>query len=186
MPPTADCASFNLKIEVEHIGTYWRSYWLEAGGFHLRISDSTGIRNSELLFLLRWETKTSLSCFDHWLSMIIIIWPFRMTLRFKYCPSLKGLEDSFSDSSVGKESTCRRPWFDPWIGKTPWIRERLPTPVFWPGEFHGLYSPWGHKESDMTEQLSLQRTVKHLGYLQKTLLKLQWVPYGGWIYYYHD
>ena len=37
----------------------------------------------------------------------------------------------------------------------PWRRERLPTPVFWPGEFHGLYSPWGHKESDMTEQLSL-------------------------------
>ena len=23
---------------------------------------------------------------------------------------------------------------------------RLPTPVFWPGEFHGLYTPWGHKE----------------------------------------
>ena len=32
---------------------------------------------------------------------------------------------------------------------------RLPTPVFWPGEFHGLYSPWGHKEPDTTEQLSL-------------------------------
>ena len=30
-------------------------------------------------------------------------------------------------------------------------RERLPTPVFWPGEFHGLYSPWGRKESDTTE-----------------------------------
>ena len=27
--------------------------------------------------------------------------------------------------------------------KIPWRRERLPTPVFWPGEFHGLYSPWG-------------------------------------------
>ena len=27
----------------------------------------------------------------------------------------------------------------------------LPTPVFWPGEFRGLYSPWGRKESDMTE-----------------------------------
>ena len=25
------------------------------------------------------------------------------------------------------------------------------TPVFWPGEFHGLYSPWGRKELDMTE-----------------------------------
>ena len=29
------------------------------------------------------------------------------------------------------------------------------TPVFWTGEFHGLYSPWGCKESDMTESLSL-------------------------------
>ena len=41
------------------------------------------------------------------------------------------------------------------VGKIPWRRERPPTPVFWPGEFHGLYSPWGHKELDMTEQLSL-------------------------------
>ena len=48
-----------------------------------------------------------------------------------------------------------RPGFDPWVGKIPWSRERLPTPVFWTGEFHGLYSPWGHKESDTTERLSL-------------------------------
>ena len=38
--------------------------------------------------------------------------------------------------------------------KNPLRRERLPTPVFWPGEFHELYSPWGCKESDTTEQLS--------------------------------
>ena len=50
---------------------------------------------------------------------------------------------------------CERPGFDPWVGKIPWRRERLPTPVFWPGEFHGLYSPWGHKEADTTEWLSL-------------------------------
>ena len=41
----------------------------------------------------------------------------------------------------------------------PWKREWQPTPVFLPGEFHGQrslarYSPWGHKESDMTEGLS--------------------------------
>ena len=30
-----------------------------------------------------------------------------------------------------------------------------PTPVFWPGEFHGLYNPWDHKGSDMTEWLPL-------------------------------
>ena len=37
--------------------------------------------------------------------------------------------------------------------KMPWRRERLPTPVFWPGEFHGLYNPLYRK--DMTERLSL-------------------------------
>ena len=42
-----------------------------------------------------------------------------------------------------------------WVGKIPWRRERLPTPVFWSGEFHGLYNPWGGKELDTTERLSL-------------------------------
>ena len=59
--------------------------------------------------------------------------------------------------SAVKESACNvgRSGFDPWVGKIPWRRERLPTPVLWPGEFHGLYSPWDRKESDMTERLSL-------------------------------
>ena len=35
--------------------------------------------------------------------------------------------------------------FDPWVGKMHWRRERLPTPVFWPGEFHVLYRPWGRR-----------------------------------------
>ena len=49
---------------------------------------------------------------------------------------------------------CGRPGFNPWVRKIPWRREKLPTPVFWPGEFHGL-SPWGHKELGLTERLSL-------------------------------
>ena len=36
-----------------------------------------------------------------------------------------------------------------WVRKI-WRRERLPTPVFWPGEVHGQYSPRGRKEWDMT------------------------------------
>ena len=36
--------------------------------------------------------------------------------------------------------------FNPWVGKIPWRRERPPTPVFWPGEFHGPYGPWLRKE----------------------------------------
>ena len=34
------------------------------------------------------------------------------------------------------------------VRKIPWRRETPPTPVFWPREFHGVYTPWGHKESD--------------------------------------
>ena len=45
---------------------------------------------------------------------------------------------------------------DLWVGKIPWRRAWLPTPVFLPGERHGErrlegYSPWGHKELDTTE-----------------------------------
>ena len=54
----------------------------------------------------------------------------------------------------------RRPGFYPWVRKIPWRREWQPTPVFLPGESHGQrslagYSPWGHKESDKTERLTL-------------------------------
>ena len=44
---------------------------------------------------------------------------------------------------VGKESACNAgdPQFNSWVGKILWRRERLPTPVFWPGEFHGE-CPW--------------------------------------------
>ena len=55
--------------------------------------------------------------------------------------------------SAGKESAYNAGdlgWEDP-LQKG----ERLSTTVFWPGEFHGLYSPTGHKESDTTEWLSL-------------------------------
>ena len=56
---------------------------------------------------------------------------------------------------------CGRPVFDPWVGKIPWRREKLPTPVFWPGEFHGLYSPWGCKELDMPERVTLHWLLSH-------------------------
>ena len=44
--------------------------------------------------------------------------------------------------------------------EVPWRRKWQHTPVFLPGKFHGQrsvagYSPWGRKESDMTERLSL-------------------------------
>ena len=51
--------------------------------------------------------------------------------------------------------TLQEPGFSPWVRKIPWRTESLHTLVFWPGEFHGLYSPWGWKELDTTQGLSL-------------------------------
>ena len=59
---------------------------------------------------------------------------------------------------------CMRHWFNPWIRKIPWRRAWQATPVFLPGESHGQrclagYSPWGHKESDMVEELTLSPSL---------------------------
>ena len=47
----------------------------------------------------------------------------------------------------------------PYVRKIPWKRKWQPTPVFLPGKPHGQksllgHSPWDHKESDTTEQLT--------------------------------
>ena len=67
----------------------------------------------------------------------------------------RGLGASLVAQLVKNLPAVREPGFHPWVGQIPWRRERLPPPVFWPGEFHGLYSPWDCKASDTTEQLSL-------------------------------
>ena len=62
----------------------------------------------------------------------------------------------FPCGSASKESVCnmgdlgsilglgRSP--GEWKGYPSPLFTRRPTPVFWPGEFHGLYSPWALKE----------------------------------------
>ena len=62
---------------------------------------------------------------------------------------------------------CRRPGFDPWVGKIPWRRKWQSTPGLLPGKSHGLrslvgYSAWGRKESDMTEQLHFFTSLHRL------------------------
>ena len=92
----------------------------------------------------------------------------------------------FSGSSAGKESTCNTgdPGSVPGLGRPAGERNWLPTPVFLPGEFHGQrrlggYSPWGYKESDMTERLSIAQHVCICAYLCISLsilhIYLKWI-----------
>ena len=62
--------------------------------------------------------------------------------------------------SVVRDLPITQEKFDPWVRKIPWRRKWQPTSVLLPGKFHGQrslmdYSPWGHKESDMPEWLTL-------------------------------
>ena len=68
-----------------------------------------------------------------------------MNLSLPQCIKYLG----FPGGSDGKESACNAgdpgliPGFDPWVGRIPWRRERLPTPIFWQ-EFPGQRSLAGY------------------------------------------
>ena len=69
-------------------------------------------------------------------------WAFLMAQMVKNPPVMR----ETWDSSLGQEDLLEKSW--------------SPTPVFLPGEFHGQrslagYSPWGCKELDTTEKLSI-------------------------------
>ena len=89
------------------------------------------------------------------------------------------------DGSDGKSIClqCGRPRFHPWVGKIPWRRKWQPTPVLLPGKSHGQgslvgYSPWGHKESDITEWLHfhfhLRLYIESVGINYRIKWKNQW------------
>ena len=73
-----------------------------------------------------------------------------------------------------------RPGFDPWVSKIPWRRTWQPTPVLLPGKSHRQrsvvgYSPWGCKESDMTEWLHFLSFFSLSSYHNQECLFLQQV-----------
>ena len=62
---------------------------------------------------------------------------------------------------------------DTWVRSLGWedpLEEgKATTPVFWPGEFHGLYSPWGSKELDRAKWLSQQYFAEETSHIQLTI-----------------
>ena len=83
-------------------------------------------------------------------------------LHITFCPLLysltKVLNRVSSGVSEGKESAynVEDPGSVPGLKRSPGEWNAKSTPVFLLGEFHGqrslmAYSPWGYKESDMTE-----------------------------------
>ena len=58
-------------------------------------------------------------------------------------------------SSRKSACQCKKPRFDPWIGKIPWRREWLPTPVFFTGKSHGQRSLVGYTVHGVAKELDM-------------------------------
>ena len=123
--------------------------------------------------------KTSLFAGQYWL-IIIYLWAFLIAQLVKTQPAMQetlvqflGQEDllweglgyplQYSWASLVAQLVENLPamwetwvWFLGW--EDPLEKGKAITPVFWPGEFHGLHSPWGRKESDTTARLLLHFT----------------------------
>ena len=66
---------------------------------------------------------------------------------------------------LANEEDRKRQEFGPWIEKIPSRWNWQPTSISFPETVHGQrslegYSPWGFKESDMTEQLRMHRHTR--------------------------
>ena len=92
-----------------------------------------------------------------------------------------------------KKSACnaRDTGLIPGLGRNkPWRRKWQPTPEFLPREFHGQrslegYSPWGHKELNMTEWLMGMpwvSVVDLVSIITKIVIIVWWWTFDPWVW----
>ena len=75
----------------------------------------------------------------------------KMSCRTSYSVG-SDLCKGFPRGTVAKSpSANRRREFDPWVEKIPWRRNWQPTPVLWPGEFHGSKTLASHTVHEVTK-----------------------------------
>ena len=121
---------------------------------------------SSVLSSFHWAP---LSIFNYLLFNRVALFPLdsmhgHSELKLYPIPQLTSLAHSelkrASTQTIKNPPATKGPGFHLWIGKIPWRREWLPTLGFLPENSHGQSSlagcsPWGWKESEVTEQLSM-------------------------------
>ena len=102
-------------------------------------------------------------------------------------PEFAQTQISLVAQTVKRLSTMRETQVQALGWEDPQRRKWQPTPGLLPGKSHGQrslvdYSPWGRKESDMTEQLHFHLLLKRMGCLSGCLVSsasIQKLFYGG-------
>ena len=93
-----------------------------------------------------------ISCIDWQADSLPLVPPGKLTLQVESDTNVISTpRASLVAQTVKDLPAMRKTWVRSLGWKDSLEKGMLLTPVFWPEEFHGLYSPWGHKESDTTE-----------------------------------
>ena len=135
------------------LGSWWKSSWFQPEEHQIQSS------NIKIFYCAQMKafTHTHMSIIERkWTNSKGKLKDEQITFSHRKQGGFPGGLDS--------KDSARQYRFDPWVGKTPWRREWQLIPVFLPWEFHGQrrlvsYSPWGCKESDMTEWLTLSLSL---------------------------
>ena len=149
---------------------YYASLWV----LHL---DRTAQQNTYLEVMVRFLICIGSQALDsiqdqtngHSRSYFSFLWFSLFFIKNQLCSGI--IYMGFPRWHSGKESACqcrrcKRHGFNPSVGKIPWRMKWQLTPVFLPGEFHEQRSlvgptPWGCKESDMTEHACMQQHTQN-------------------------
>ena len=88
-------------------------------------------------------------------------WTSREILDIKYLTVIMAAWASLVAQLVKNPPVVRETWVRSLGWEDPLEKAKVTHPVFWPGEFHGLCSPWGRKDSDTIGRLSLSLWLLH-------------------------
>ena len=132
---------------------------------------------SSFTFIKRLLNSSSLSAIRVVLSAYVRLLIFLLAILLLVCasssPAFLMMYSASLETSKGRNGAChwysgkriclpkqemQETWVWFWVGSRKW----QPTSVFLPGKLHGRrsqagYSPWGHKELDMTQHACWQR-----------------------------
>ena len=136
--------------------------------FSLCSPPNAGPRNSRVNFLS--------SCLNHVCVVLI------SSLKIEWCNNEVIFNKMLNRYSVYDNAfiiyeLClqrRRPGFSPWVGKTPWRRKWLATPICLPKDSYRqrsleCYSTWGHKGQTWLKWLTINTSIE--------VFQLFWVNY---------
>ena len=134
----------------------WKVPWTEEpGGLQptglQRVGDNWATEHAHITYRYIIQCISWVNCIYIYFCVYMYIWASLV------CICIYGLPWWLRRWKTGLQ--CRRSGLSLWVGKILWRREWLLTSVFLSTESQRQrslagYSPWGHKELDMTEQLN--------------------------------